>query len=93
MQYGGQTKNKFSTWWNNHRSFCNKFNVKDDNDRAVLEHFYKFSFNVFSVKPDIIECFVVIFVEQLDKFLLDWCENRWINYLNAKININLIFVL
>ena len=36
MQYVGQTKNKFSTRWNNHRSFWNKFNVKDNNDRAVL---------------------------------------------------------
>ena len=32
MQYVGQTKNKFSTRWNNHCSFWNKFNVKDNND-------------------------------------------------------------
>ena len=32
MQYVGQTKNKFSTQWNNHCSFWNKFNVKDNND-------------------------------------------------------------
>ena len=36
MQYLGQTKNKFSTRWNNHRSFWNKFNVKGNNDRAAL---------------------------------------------------------
>ena len=35
---------------------------------------------------------VVIFVEQPDKTLLDWCENKWIKYLNAKININKIFL-
>ena len=70
-----------------------KVNVKDDNDRAVLlERFYKFHFDVHNAKPDITECFVVTFVEQLDKTLLDWCENRWINYLNAKININRIFL-
>ena len=93
MQYGEQTKNKLSTRWNNHRSFCNKFNVKSDNDRAVLfKHFYIFRFDVLNAKPDITECFVVTFVEQLDKILLDWCENRWINYLNAKININKIFL-
>ena len=23
---------------------------------------------------------------------LDWCENKWINNLNAKININRIFL-
>ena len=45
MQYVGKTKNKFSTRWNNHRSFWNKFNVKDNNDRAAfLRHFYKFHF-------------------------------------------------
>ena len=36
---------------------------------------------------------MVIFVEQPDKTLLDWCENKWINYLNAKININKIILL
>ena len=35
MQYVGQTKNKFSTRWNNHHSFWNNCNVKDDNDRAA----------------------------------------------------------
>ena len=64
-----------------------------DNDRAVLlKHFYKFHFDVLNAKPNITECFTVIFVEQPDKTLLDWCENRWINYLNAKININRIFL-
>ena len=33
---------------------------------------------------------MAIFVEQPDKTLLDWCENKWINHLNAKININII---
>ena len=59
-----------------------------------LKHFYKFHFNSFNAKPDITECYMVIFVEQQDKTLLDWCENKWINYLNAKINItgNRIFL-
>ena len=37
---------------------------------------------------------MVIFVEQMNKILLDWCKNtrKWINYLNAKININKIFL-
>ena len=43
-------------------------------------------------KPDITECYMVIFVEQLDKTLLDWCKNKWINNLNVKININKIFL-
>ena len=33
-----------------------------------------------------------IFVEEPGKTLSDWCENEWINYLNAKININRIFL-
>ena len=82
-------KNRFSTRWNNHGSFWNKFNVKDDNDRAaLLKHFDKFYFDVLKAKPDITKCFMVIFVEQPDKTLLD-CENKWIHYLNAKININI----
>ena len=35
---------------------------------------------------------MVIFVEQPDKTLLDWGKNKWINNLNAKININRIFL-
>ena len=72
MQYVGQTKNKFFTGWNNHRLFWNKFNVKDNYDRAaLLKHFYKFHFDAFNGKPDITECYMVIFVEQTDKTLLD----------------------
>ena len=29
--------------------------------------------------------------EQRNETLLDWCENKWINHLNAKIDINKIF--
>ena len=77
MQYVGQTKNKFSTPRNNYRSFWNKFNVNDNNDRAALfQHFYKFYFDVRNAKPDIKKCFMVIFVEQQDKTLLDWYENK-----------------
>ena len=50
------------------------------------------NFGAFYGKPDISECYIVIFVEKPDKTLLDWCENKWINYLNAKININRIFL-
>ena len=86
---GGYSKFEF---WNNHRSFWNKFNVKDDNDRAaLLKYFYKFHFEFFNAIPDITECFTVIFVEQPNKTLLHWCENKWIKYLNAKI-IKLILI-
>ena len=65
----------------------------DNNDgAALLKHFYTFHFDAFNGKPDITECYMVIFVEQPDKTLLDWCENKWINNLNAKININRIFL-
>ena len=33
---------------------------------------------------------MVIFVEKPDKTLLDWYENEGINYVNAKININIV---
>ena len=47
MEYVRQTKNKFSIKWNNHRSFWNKFNVKNDNDQAALfNHFCKFHFDL-----------------------------------------------
>ena len=65
MQYVGHTKNKFSTGWNNHHLFWNKFNVKDDNDRAALhKHFCKFHLDILNAKPDVTECFMVIFAEQ-----------------------------
>ena len=35
---------------------------------------------------------MVIFAKQPDKTFLDWCENKWIKYLNSKININRIFL-
>ena len=84
MPYAGQTKNKFSTQWNNHRSFWNRFNVKIDNDQTALKHFYKSHFHVLNAKPDITECCMVIFVEPPDKTLLDWCKNKWIDCLNIK---------
>ena len=34
---------------------------------------------ILNAKPEITECCLVIFVKQLDKNLLDWCENKWIN--------------
>ena len=94
IQYEGQTKNKYSTRWNNHRSSWNKFYINNDSDRAAhLEHFYKFYFDVLNAKPDITDCLLVIFVKQLDKTSLHWCENKTTNYLNAKININKFFYL
>ena len=61
----------------NQRSFWNKFKINDDSDQAVLfKHFYKLHFNFLNDKPDIIECFMVIFVKQPDKTLLDYYENE-----------------
>ena len=61
----------------NERSFWMNFNVKDNNNRAaLLKHFYKFHFDTFNAKPDITKCYMVIFVEQPDQTLLDWCENK-----------------
>ena len=57
-----------------------------------FKHFHKFHFD-FNAKFNITECIMVIFFKQPNKTLLDWCGNKWINYLNAKININRIFLL
>ena len=57
-----------------------------------LKHFHKFYFHAFNAKPDITECYMVIFVEQPGKTLLDWCENKWTNCLNTKINISKLFL-
>ena len=52
-------------------------NLTDDNDQAaLLKHFYKFRFDALNAKPDITECFMVIYVEQPDKTLLYWCKNK-----------------
>ena len=52
-----------------------------------LNIFTSFSSTFLIPKADITECFIVIFVEQADKTLLVCCENKWINYLKAKIDI------
>ena len=86
-------KNKFFPCWNNHCLLSNEVNVNDDNDQAVLfKHFYRFFFDNLNAKPDITKCFMAILVEQLYKTLLNWCENKCINYLNGKNNINIIFL-
>ena len=48
-----------------------------------LNLFKKFNFDVLNAN---------VFVKQLDKILLGWCGNKWIHYLIAKININIIFL-
>ena len=77
MQYVGQTKNKFSTRWNNHRSFWNKFNVKSNNDRAaLLKPFLNFFSRLLTLNLISLNAIWSYFVEQPDKTLLDWCENK-----------------
>ena len=43
---------------------------------ALLKHFYKLRFDVLNAKPDITECFTVIFAKQPDTTLFDWSENN-----------------
>ena len=68
MQYVRQTKIIFLPDEVTTDHSRNKFNVENDND--LLKHFHKFHFDVLNAKPDITECFMVIFVEQPDKTLL-----------------------
>ena len=87
-QYVGQTKNIFSTRWNSHRKNWKNFDFLFKSDKAaLLKHFYEqhrsFSLN----KPDIAECFFVVFVEQPSVMNLDVCEDKWASLIRANLNI------
>ena len=88
--YVGQTINTFSKRWTAHHSIWNKFEIAKNNDKAaLLTHFSKFHQNFLNSKPNIANCFDVIFLEQpKNTITLDWLEDKWYNKLNATININ-----
>ena len=84
--YVGQTKNRFSTRWTGHRhSWKNNISIGDN--AALLNHYYHKHPNHFKPKSFLSDYFTVIFLEQPPIHLLDICESRWINKLNATINI------
>ncbi|MEC8566984.1 MAG: reverse transcriptase domain-containing protein, partial [Pseudomonadota bacterium] len=87
--YVGQTKNKFSTRWNNHRNswknqrLGNK-KVKDENDNAALyKHYTKHHPEIDIAKLELADAYGVLFIEQpKNKRNLDLKESFWIAKLN-----------
>ena len=82
--------NSFSTRWNGHRPYWNRFEYSENSDKsALLTHFAKHHPVVLNSNPTLPNCFEVIFIEQpKDTSSLDWLEDKWFHKLNASININ-----
>ena len=87
-QYVGQTKNKFSVRWNNHRHTWKKFDISTQNDSTALLQHYKSNHNLLLARrPNLSQCFSVIFVEEPPFDVLDICEDKWFHKLGASINL------
>nr|CAB3263340.1 uncharacterized protein LOC108950821 [Phallusia mammillata] len=87
-QYVGQTKNRFATRWSGHRAIWAKFDTSQRNDgTALLHHFKDRHPNEFAKKTPMESCYCVAFVEQPRTADLDLAEDRWLNKIDAKINI------
>lgn len=85
-QYVGQTSTTFTKRWNEHRSRWKKKIVENNDKAALLAHYAKAHAN--DIEIDLDQAFYVIFTEKLrDLRFLDALESRWINRLNATINI------
>ena len=94
-QYVGQTKNRFSIRWNNHRSAWNSqktFNVNEDGTAALFQHYQQQHQVNLTKGLKICQCFTVIFVEQPDYDRLDRAEDKWVNKIGATINIKRIIL-
>ena len=77
-QYVGQTKNKFSVRWNNHRHTWKKFDISTQNDSTALLQHYKSNHNLLLARrPNLSQCFSVIFVEEPPFDVLDICEEKF----------------
>ena len=89
--YVGQTKNKFSIGWTNHRTFWKNSNTQNHTDKtALLVHFHNYHKNFISSHPDISECYHVIFLQKPRYYHdLDISESKWIKKLKATINIDI----
>jgi len=88
--YVGQTKNRFFTRWFGHRTFCNSNNTIDNlNDRAaLLIHYHTYQKEEMKSLADISKFFVIFLQQPSDFGKLDTLESKWINLLQAEININ-----
>ena len=72
MQYVGQTKNKFSVRWTEHRPNWNKSKFEENSDKAaLLKHYANYHEEILVNKLCISDYVKVIFVEQPNKRNLD----------------------
>jgi len=89
--YVGQSKNRFSSRWTGHRTIWknkNCLNQRSDRASLIIHYQTKHNANINSL-PEIHNCFKVIFLQEPREVTkLDIAESRWINKLNAQININ-----
>ena len=92
--YVGQTKNRFSIRWSGHRSFwktkIHQLNVQNNktDQAALLKHIATHHSQFYSTKPQLPDCYEVIFLQQPTHSQgLDLLESKWIRTLAANINI------
>jgi len=85
-QYVGHMVNKFSKRWSSHRGTWNKPDKKKMT-AANSSHRGTINCSTASQKPPICEAYTVTFVEQTSFHSIDTCEDKWLNKLNARINI------
>ena len=105
--YVGQTKNSFSSRFNGHRTTWRKhFNRlkagmnpegPPTDDQSLFYHYFTEHKEILEERSrrdemSLSEAYEVIFLEQPNKNYLDWCENKWISKLNARINVNKTFL-
>ena len=87
----GQTKNSFSTRWNNHRTnwkkFQSNFSAKEISDESALFKHYYLKHNDNLINLDIDKAYKVAFIDQPKVQNLDYKEQFWIDKLNSKINL------
>ena len=77
----------FSQRWTKHRVLWNKFYYSENNDNsALLRHYDKHPKEIFTGKPDIAQCFFVIFIIKPEFENSNFYEVKWYRILNAKIN-------
>ena len=85
--YVGQTITSFSQRWCSHRHIWKSTITDEVNDRAALKLHYAKKHK--TSKKNLKEAFSVIFVGTTNNYSdLDFLESKWINKLEATININ-----
>ena len=85
--YVGQTITSFSQRWCSHRHIWKSTTTDDVSDRAALKIHYAKKHK--TSKKDLKEAFSIIFVDTTKNYSdLDFLESKWINKLEATININ-----